>query len=250
MEHPYISVSRIRCYLSCSLKYYFRYELKLPSPMNGALLIGKAVHSSVEAALRLKAERKIDMPIDTLMDVYSQNFHQLLLTDNIDLEGKERSDLKDTGYGLTKLFGKEILPKKNPAFIEHEFNLSFENVPYVFKGFIDEISEDGVLSDLKTAAKSWSEDSILTDMQLSGYCLAYKHIFGKLPKGLRLDILIKTKTPKTQILTCGPRDERILERFLRIMGNTVALIDSKIFVPSESVFNCSTCDYGEECRKF
>lgn len=247
-----ISVSKMRCLLSCSLKYYFKYVAKLPSPMCGALLLGKSVHAAAESSMRFKMEKESDMPLDTILDVFSQSFEGFQQNEPVDLEGEDKGKLKDSGYALTRLFATEVLPSKNPVLIEHEFNIPFDNTNYVYRGFIDEISADGVVSDLKTAAKSWPEDSLTNggDLQMIGYAFAYRQLFGQPEKGLRLEILVKNKTPKLQILTAEPRTDKEIDRFLKIMGSCVALIEQKIFVPASSRFNCATCSFSEECKKW
>ena len=48
----YISPSRLSCWLSCPLKWAFRYRDGLRTPTTAALFTGKAVHASLECYYR------------------------------------------------------------------------------------------------------------------------------------------------------------------------------------------------------
>ena len=44
-----VSASRLNCFHSCRLKFYFRYVLELVKPGIPALFVGKAVHAALQA---------------------------------------------------------------------------------------------------------------------------------------------------------------------------------------------------------
>ena len=43
-----VSASRLNCFHSCRLKFYFRYVLELVKPSTAALFVGKAVHAALQ----------------------------------------------------------------------------------------------------------------------------------------------------------------------------------------------------------
>jgi len=43
-----VSASRLNCFHSCRLKFYFRYVLELVKPGSAALFVGKAVHAALQ----------------------------------------------------------------------------------------------------------------------------------------------------------------------------------------------------------
>ena len=43
-----VSASRLNCFHTCRLKFYFRYVLKLIKPATAALFVGKAVHAALQ----------------------------------------------------------------------------------------------------------------------------------------------------------------------------------------------------------
>ena len=43
-----VSASRLNCFHSCRLKFYFRYVLELAKPGSAALFVGKAVHAALQ----------------------------------------------------------------------------------------------------------------------------------------------------------------------------------------------------------
>jgi putative RecB family exonuclease len=43
-----VSASRLNCFHSCRIKFYFRYVLELIKPPTAALFVGKAVHAALQ----------------------------------------------------------------------------------------------------------------------------------------------------------------------------------------------------------
>jgi RecB family exonuclease len=98
--------------------------------------------------------------------------------------------------------------------VEKEFNLSFSNVDYTLKGKLDLVDNQDIIIDHKTTKRSMPEDNVATDLQLTGYSLAYRHAFGLQEKSLRFDVMVRTKKPKVQQLTTQ-RTQTDLDRFLK-----------------------------------
>ena len=103
---------------------------------------------------------------------------------------------------------------------------------------------------LKTAKRSYPQDSAQTDIQLTAYNLAYKYIKGEEPKSLCFDVMVRTKQPKVQTLQSPPRTQDQLTRFLKLLGSIARAIKTGIFYPCENQQVCSWCGYKEICKKW
>lgn len=87
-----------------------------------------------------------------------------------------------------------------------------------------------------------------SDLQLTAYSLAYRKLMGREEKGLRFDVMVRTKVPKIQQLPTT-RNEKDIRRFLKRLVYVNEAIESGIFYPNEN-FMCPNCGYRELCKKW
>ena len=80
---------------------------------------------------------------------------------------------------------------------------------------------------------------------LTAYAMAHRALYGKPEKGVRLDVMVKTRQPKIQQLE-GVRTEADIQRFLRLVGNVERGIRSEVSYPNQG-FMCAICGYREPC---
>ena len=78
--------------------------------------------------------------------------------------------------------------------------------------------------------------------------MAYRALYGEPESGLRLDILVRTKSPKTQHLGTS-RTQADIERFLRLAEHVERGIRADIFYPNDN-FMCGICGYKEMCGEW
>ena len=83
MEQRHLSVSQLKTYLLCLLKYFYRYVQRLPAPKSPELSLGIAVHSSLVVNFTQKIRSGEDLPLRNLLSLvrFGQNhsFSLLLL---------------------------------------------------------------------------------------------------------------------------------------------------------------------------
>ena len=147
-----------------------------------------------------------------------------------------------------KTYHETVSPTIQPVHVEREFNLDLENSDYTLKGFIDLVDRNSFIIDHKTAKKSWSEDQATKDLQLTAYSLAYRTLEGKEEKGLRFDVMVRTKEPKIQQLYTT-RNQKDIDRFIKTLAYVYKAIETGIFYPNEN-WMCPSCGYGALCRKW
>ena len=246
MNKDHLSITQIKMFLRCSLQYYFRYRRHIKIPPNSSMTMGRCVHQTIEDLYKKKIE-KVEMTEEEVKERFS--FHWAEESKETEFKRDEASEeLKDEGIKLIGKYVEDIVPTVNPKELEKRFELEFENVPYTLVGIIDLIEEDGTIVDHKCSKRSPNQGEIDRDIQLSAYQIAYRSLYGKDPKGLRYDYVVRNKTPKT--VQCQTmRSQGALNRFLKLVGHVSKAIEQDIYYPNQSMM-CSCCGYGDLCKKW
>ena len=209
-EHE--SISSLKLFNGCPRCYWLKYVAGLEKESSPAQLLGSEVHKGIEF------------------------YHT---------SGKEPLELN-----LTPLAGKlvgvymENVPASMCNVVETKFLIPFENIitgevlPMKFKGIIDGVNEViEWLFEHKTSKNYWKCDDIATNIQATGYAYAYFYLYGKLPKGIRFNILKKNKiTMKYQPLETY-RTLEDLVYFFNWAKKTVDEIATSEFEPRLTRFN-------------
>ncbi|MFC1560871.1 RecB family exonuclease [Candidatus Latescibacterota bacterium] len=243
----HLSVTQFKTYLRCPLQYFFRYGCGIKVPPTGDLVLGRSVHSALKENYRQKLRTYEDLPLDDISDIFSASFDREAESAAFE-KNQNPGELKDKGIGLISAYQKEVAPGVQPAAVEQEFLIETGATQLPLKGYIDLIDDQGIIIDHKTSKKSYAADAAEKDLQLTAYALAYRSIFGEPENGVRLDVMVKNKTPKIQQLS-GTRDDQQIKRFLRIAQEVERGIGSGVYFPNES-YMCRICGYGEMCEKW
>lgn len=250
IEKEMLSVSRMKLYLRCPLAFSMKYIQGISVPINGNMLIGKCVHKGAEIALKKKIDTKVDAPLDFLLDVYSTTFDEALKQEDVEFGEDDPGKLKDEGANCIKLYHSEIAPGIVPVAAEQKFVIEFQNVEYGFLGFIDVLDSEDYIHDLKVTKRSFSDSTAAEDLQLTAYCIGYKSLTSRHPKGVVFDVLVRNKTPKVQRIVAPPRTEEQLQRFLKLVGSVSESIKLGVFYPCEDSLRCSWCSYKSHCKSW
>jgi len=255
----YWSFSRINSYLSCSLKYFFRYiSDEVPESVSANLILGSGVHYGHE--LIFKGMQKGHIP--PLQDVLDEILEDILLREKINppilfSNGGDFDQLIQEAQRLTTCLYKNVIPEKVVA-VDLE-----ETVPLIDNGttlqkplkvIYDLIveTEDGeeLVVDLKTAKCRFGQQKIQYDLQPSCYLYA-RGISGgvHVPRSFRYDVLLKNKTPKfIQYPTSRGRDD--YQRLISIIKMVDRAVSKGIWLANRSSFFCKTCEFEQACRNW
>lgn len=244
---PHLSVTQLKTFLRCPLKYSLKYIEKIEVPYPSALTLGRSVHYALEENYMQKLDTKRDLPLEQLLEFFSDGWEQGLPYTDFG-EHENPGSIKDDGVKLLKVYHEMVAPKIQPALVEQEFGLIFKPLNYGLLGSIDLVDIDDCIIDHKTAKRSMTEGAANTDIQLSAYSLGYRELEGKPEKGLRFDVMIRTKEPKIQQLTTT-REDKDLYRFLKLLEHAGTAISTGIYYPNEN-FTCPGCEYKEFCKRW
>lgn len=243
-----ISVTKLKMYLRCPLQYKFRYVDGLKIPPTSSLTLGKSIHSALETNYTQKIESKKDLSAGEVLDLFSARWEKEAKETEFKKDEKP-GKIKDDGVKMIDIYHKQVSPTIMPKLVEHEFEMSFQNVGYKLHGYVDLIDTQDVIIDHKTSKRSMSEKDVVSDLQLTCYALACRNTLGIQEKALRFDIMVRNKkAPKIQQLTTQ-RTAKDIDRFLKILAYVSKAIESGIFYPNTN-FMCGICGYRLLCRKW
>ena len=225
----YISASRLKCYQTCGLQYYFRYVEKLPSESSRALLVGSAVHGVLQA-WNLARWRGEDASAEKMQLVFDDEWAQqceeeeFIWKDDTQ-EGKEKAKAWNI---LDHYLAHSPIPlNERPEAVEVrvERDLAAYGLPPLL-GFIDLVRKGGCIVDFKTSARSpGTPQSVLhqNEVQLGIYALLYREATGNQESGSEIHTLVKTKEPKLIVTPIGAMQPDQIRRGIDIKLEQIRL---------------------------
>ena len=247
-----ISASRLGTWLSCRLKFYFRYLSGLRKPPSPAMRVGTVVHAVLQQ-WSLARWRRAPLQGGMIRSVFDQAWLNAGLEETVQWDGEEDS-IKAGAFALIETYLRDTpIPEgERPEAVEVsvEKDLGAYGLPTLV-GVIDLVRQGGRIVDFKTAGKTPSiEDVIhLNEIQLSCYSVLYREAAGKVEMGRELHHLVKTKTPKLIITQLEPMNETQQVRLFRMMDAYVEGLAREDFVPSPGL-HCNGCEFFNECRRW
>ncbi len=249
----HLSASQLNLYIQCGLKYRFQYVDQLPKPFKpSGLVFGSVVHSAVEWLHKEKKQGR---------SVSLERLYKILETDwfSQKIEGEIRYRDGEKEEQLI-LLAKEILGLYFNAPVDEVVEAEFPfRVPLIhpktgeslgvgLEGFIDLIEEGDVVTEFKTSARSMDPQNAGDLLQLTVYSYAYRTLFGREPKIVRVINFVKTRTPKMAILETG-RDLKDFERLFYLAKEVLKGIRLGVFFPRPT-FMCKECEYEIPCGEW
>lgn len=238
--------SSIAMFLKCPRQYMFRYEMGMVMPPKAALTLGRAVDIGVTTNFKQKIETKTDVPIEAVLDSYSDSFEKESL--NTIWEDEKPGDVKDLGVKMLKHYHEVAAPKIQPISVQEGFRIETEE--YALGGTLDLTDENKIIRDTKTSKMSYQEDAVSDSLQATMYDFAYETKHGEKANGFAYDVITKTKVPKYQeikgVVTLGQR-ERMFES-ISIMHKQIYRGEYQ-YAP-EGAWWCSKgwCGYWDQCK--
>lgn len=252
-DRPHWSFSAINQYLRCPLQFYFERILCLPrASTSSSLVFGSSVHHAL-AIYHDGIHKNREVKIEDLQNSIREKWSDQSEGKRIDYKDGEKPDLLiEQAITLVELYVQEPKPT-NIVCVEKRMTVPLHNSdgyvlekPLVAVADLVTCHEDKIhITELKTAAKAYSDFEIHSSLQATCYVNASQEMFGEMAT-VEYAVLVKTKTPKIQRMTTR-RDENDLGRLGDLVETIQRAVDSQAFYPIESTMNCSTCAYRREC---
>lgn len=243
-----VSPSRLNCWLSCRLKFFFRYIQQVTKPPTPSLHVGSIVHLVLQA-WNMARWRKQAFEIERFKRLFDKGWVDQ--PGKINWDGQEMAQ-KNTAWSVLETYFSETPIKANemPEAVEvpMETDLSKHGLPTLI-GILDLVRAGGRIVDFKTSGKTPNAEHAihLNEVQLSCYSVLYREATGKLETGRELHHLVKTKTPKLIITSLDPMNQAQQVRLFRLMDSYQEGVAREDFVPSPGL-QCLGCEFRNECR--
>jgi len=243
-----VSASRLNLFLSCRLKFYFRYVLKLKKAKTAALHVGGAVHSVLKAWNKARwklAPLTLKQLHDAFAEAWADQEAEPVAWDN------DEAEHKTVGWRLVETYIREskIPPELRPDAVEVpvEADLHEHGLPTLI-GVLD-LVQAGVIIDYKTSGQTPNPERALhtNEVQTSMYSVLYREATGKTEQGIEIHTLVKLKTPKLAVTASPPMSEQQETRLFRVIEAYMHGLDVGDFVPSPGL-QCVSCEFFAECR--
>ena len=249
-ENPHWSYSALQCYLTCPLKYKFRYiDNAEPERTGSCFPFGRAFH----AALSERARIGRDMSEREVCDVFEDYFKvECEATTNLIFKPNESYDsMLQTGVKMLEVACKNWMDNFAVQQVAETFSVSIPGLSKPLIGEFDCVVTDGrdtCIVDWKTASAKWALGKADSDLQATAFCYAFKEKYGEKPL-FRFDVYTKAKSPSVNN-HYTLRTDNELERFVSLANHIEKSVASGNFYPNESGFSCGECPYRDRCKKW
>ena len=244
-----VSASRLICWQTCRLKFYFRYVLQIKRPSSAAQYVGSMVHLVLQA-WNLARWRNKPMQLADFKTFLEEKW--ALKRHEINWYGEEKEDQETAWKILERYFAETpIPPDEKPEAVEVsvEADLKAKGLPNVI-GIIDLVRKGGVIVDFKTTGQTPNAErsTHLNETQLSCYGVLYRETTGQHEQGFELHQLVKLKKPKLVVSALPTMTVSQEHRLYRIMESYLDGLDRQDWIPSPNPMTCACCEYFTECR--
>ena len=254
---PHLSASSVNDYIDCGLLYRLsRIDRIPPEFKTDSLEFGSTIHFVLTGFYK---EKKLGNRL-LLKDIQEsfEGFWEEMAQDNPEIrysEGEDFDTLLKKGRELLAVWHSK-LPENDFRVIgvEEPFALIRRDLSVPIIGYIDLLEEDEagtiVVTDFKTSGRSYSADEVNKNLQLTIYQIAIRENgFRNREILLKLDCLVKTKTPKFEQFYTS-RSEIEERRTIKKVQEVWRGMKEGIFIPNDGHWRCQNCGYKKKCDEF
>ncbi len=254
----YISPSRLSCWLSCPLKWKFRYLDGLRTPTTPSLFIGKAVHAALECYYRHR-QLGVTLVADEICRRSLESWSQLADEEKMTFDTRESEEAMQQQVGnLVRMYLASVPADEKPLAVEAVAESPLvdpctgEDLGIPLMGIMDLVLDGDagpIIIDHKTAARNSESAEITHEIQLSTYAWLYRRNTGQDEAGLQVRSLIKTKVPKLEFHPYAARTEAHFARLFAVLREYLDALDARRF-NFRPGWGCGMCDFREHCRRW
>ena len=252
-EQPHWSYSALNTYLMCSLKYAFQYVYKAEQERTSASLpFGRVFHiAATSHARNVMLGKRMTLP--ELHEVFAEWFKlECAACTNLTFKNGEsiNSLTEQARFMLDALLARWI-DWDNIVSVAHAFKVNVPGLDKPLVGEYDLLIKEGdgsTIVDWKTSVSRWSEGKADKDFQATAFSYAYlmESDHETIP-AFRFDVVTKTKNPSCENhYTQRTKDD--LQRFVRIATAIEQAVKLGVFLPAETSFGCSDCQFADACK--
>ena len=247
-ESPHYSYSAFNIFLSCPMRYYFRYvEHAEVERTSVSIPFGRAFH----AVLSDRARKGSSYTIQDAKEDFAVYFRgETEVSENLTYKADEDYWFwNQRGYDMLDVALAEWPDDYTVKSVAEAFCVDVPGLSKPLVGEFDLVTVDGgdeTICDWKTASMKWPNGKADRDLQATTFCYAYQQMNGTNPL-FRFDVFTKGQKPAHhQFYTLRSHDD--FERFVYLAGKIENAVNTGIFLPVESCMNCAECAYSSRCK--
>ena len=247
-ETPHWSYSAFNTYLTCPMRYYFRYvEHAEVERTNVSIPFGRAFH----AVLSDRARKGSSYTVEDAKEDFAVYFRgETEVSENLTYKADEDYWFwNQRGCDMLDVAMSEWSDDYTVKSVAEAFSVDVPGLSKPLVGEFDLVTVDGgdeTICDWKTASMKWPNGKADRDLQATTFCYAYQKQYGTNPL-FRFDVFTKAQKPAHhQFYTLRSHDD--FERFVFLAGKIEQAVNTGVFLPVESCMNCSECAYGSRCK--
>lgn len=250
---PHISPSQMETYARCPEAWRRRYVCGDISPPGIAAVTGKGVHGGAQINFSQKIDTHIDLPTEDIADAAVAVFEAELSFGEVEIRafrpGRIIAEAKDRTAEYARLHAELQAPDYQPLYVEHAQRVVLPNCTHDLLGVIDLADILDRVIDWKVASKRMNEQAVASSVALTYYAVAHEYHTGRPSTEVRLDTIVKNKTPVRHTLAAkrGPRDFTALAH--RVDAQLAAIKAGSFPPASVGAWWCSPrfCGYHSTC---
>ena len=247
-EKPHWSYSAFQTYLTCPMRYYFRYIAHAEMERTSASIpFGRAFH----AVLSERAMKGVEYTVEDAKEDFAVYFRgETEVCENLTYKADEDYWFwEKRGCDMLDVALAEWPDDYTVKSVAESFSVDVPGLNKPLIGEFDLVVTDGgdeTICDWKTASAKWPDGKADRDLQATTFCYAYQQKHGTNPL-FRFDVFTKAKTPAHhQVYTLRSHDD--FDHFIFLAGQIEKAINTGIFLPVENCMNCAECAYGSRCK--
>ena len=228
----------MKAWLSCPLKFKFRYVDGIKSPTTPSLFLGKRVHAGLEFFYRHLQDGEHLTTGDVLRHMAEQWQDAVVAEGMFFDSADDEPALRQQAAALVDAYLDARDPDEgHPIAVEAPLRCPLidpvgeTDLGISLLGYVDLVLDSPVglvIIDFKTAGRSSPPLEIVHELQLSCYAYALRQMFGRKEGELQIRSLIKTKTPKIETHQYPPRSDMHFRRLPHLGRGE----------PSRTLFTC------------
>ena len=243
IEKEHLSASQLRLISNCGEAYRLRYIEGFKIPPGIAAVKGTVFHKLPEKNNRQKIESKIDLSIEDMKDVVSDQT-EIAFSEEVYLTKDEQQKGIAHLRGETKDQLIELVPKYHmaaetvmPREVESRQRIELKDHPRDLVYIIDVETIDDRIIDYKTSAKKKTQKEVDIDIGLTAYSMAFYVKHNKFPSFISFQNFVSYKTPKKgdiktdYIELFTDRNAKDFVYLMNRIGETNQALDKGVFLP-------------------
>lgn len=241
----HLSNSSLKTYLNCPKQWAHKYLEGMRGTVGVALIKGSAVDHAADVNWQQKRKSGDDLSIDDAQELAEGMFRQKVDEaggrTEVDWHGNSFPEALQSALKLTARHMRDHAPLYTPTATQVRVSRKLDS-GRDFIGFIDAVTEDGVVIDVKSGNRKLPQRDADTDLQPGAYAFG----LGRPVDFVYLRVIDSGRAPVHSEMVTTRRSQAGVEWFETLANDVDRAIDAGVF-PANPGWSCSWCPALNGC---